>query len=445
MPQISNKKQMKKLGILVQYCDTRKDVPLLIKELSEFFEVVLFGSHSELKKVDLCLEKRTIQPRKRNLHNRTLNVLYACFGSLPYSRKNFENWLRYRRRKIKSPSLRFRQSIIDWLRIHCGNLLKFDSYVRWLEGSDNAKINDIDFFLSLTDLCNVALVSEILSAKKTYLTYVYSWDHVAKQHQYLKHGTHYLTWHHGMTQDLIREHNICANRISVVGSSQMALVEPSIKRAKDNPTSTPKDYVYYGASTGAPEFAEQEKLVIKFIAECLKKISPSTTLLVRPYPFAIEMNLYGDLLQLQNVRIDNISASDGSILFQQDSMEEKYGKIRDAKIFMHMGSTIGLEAAYFSTPTVMLAMEDFDYGIAPENPRHLPKLFDQPHIQNYLLSSSEPNIIRTEGQLLPRLLVMMKDPHKFLNYNKEFQNTLPLSSMREIAVAISNVTGDNPN
>ena len=44
---------MKKLGILVQYCDTRKDIPLFIKELSEFFEVVLFGSHSELKKVPL--------------------------------------------------------------------------------------------------------------------------------------------------------------------------------------------------------------------------------------------------------------------------------------------------------------------------------------------------------------------------------------------------------
>jgi hypothetical protein len=121
--------------------------------------------------------------------------------------------------------------------------------------------------------------------------------------------------------------------------------------------------VYYGCGVGAIEMARQEARLIGFLAETLQQVAPDVTLLVRPYPMLAETEFFRALRERPNVRFDEDyrqGRKDRSLT--REAIFERLNLQEHALAFVHCGTTMGLEGAYFEAPVLFLDLDDIDYG-----------------------------------------------------------------------------------
>ena len=418
-----------KLGIVVQYFDFRNDVRQLIEKLSQDYEVILYAREEDLQKIDVKYPVRVIRAYNRTPRNRLWNLLYALFGNLPASKTNYYRWKRRRLDTYARRLTKLRERALLLLSIRLPSLIDFDTYLRGLDFDDRTEIDDIDVFFSFTDVYDTYFLAHLRSEKKAIVTYVYSWDHAAKYHRFSRTADTYLTWNDHIEEDLTSLHGIDPRNITSIGSSQFAYIEEYKRQtASERAPVYDFEYVYFGAAAGYLRVAEQEVQVVKILAETLHDIDPSVKLVVRPYPLVGDQALYDALELLPNVLFDRYREEGATRIFTDESIFEKFNKIKHAKAFVHIGSTMGLEASYFDTPVIHLDLQDVDFGVDEEDNSYVGHLVHSYHGEKYMLLNEHPNVVTELGDLRGVLETALTEPGQLLAYNRKLASKTELRS-----------------
>jgi len=382
-----------KIGFIVSFFDFRNDVRRVIAEVAAQHQVVIFGKleHREdiLRHLPQGLEFRLIDERQQSHWNSFWAKLYVLFKQIPKSRQNFFLMEFFKASINTTPAVRAKNyRIINWVQ-RLPKIISYDFYLKQLRYKANTPLGGIDQFVAFTAIADDFLMARLLHEKRNVKVYVYSWDHPCK-HVCFSPRAQYLCWNEALRQDIVTLQGISFEQVKVLGASQFGYVVEFKQRQATLPRTYPFDYVYVGCAIGVSELVAQEVAVIKSIAEVLQQTQPSYKLVVRPYPVQDNWALYDSVRGLPNVVMDDgfrtldLSVKDGHIL-------EKFEKISHAKAFFHLGTTMGLEACFTSTPSFII---DYGYSSSREalslyhfihqfqNERHLIELAPQNAVQS---------------------------------------------------------------
>jgi len=425
-----------KLGVLLQYWDTRNDVRLLVEELARRFDVVLLAQERDRK----ALEKSPYTVRyvgdRSWFWSRFWGYLFSIFGHIPRSERNYYIDEYFKLEWLK-PAQKFRAGLMLQLSQILPKCFSFDAYARQLAGQSCAELGDLDALLMVTEICDPGTFGLAQRLGKPTAAYVYSWDHAPKHKRMSPKLDWYFTWNAPVGDDLVELQGVPPARIRPVGSTQLVYVKDYLQNAPARQRKIPYDYVYFGCATGSPRFVEQEVRVIVWLANTLREIAPEIKLLVRPYPFLGNWDLYAPLRSLTNVVFDDAFRHGAeSRALTREMMNEKFNRLEHARAFVHLGTTLGFECAYFDTPMLFLAPQDFDFGLPRTDRMHLLNFFGQYHLEKYLELKKYPNVVAQQAGLRPALEAVLKSPRTMLAYGEEIRAVTPLRSLEEIVAGM---------
>jgi len=412
-----------KIGVFAQYIDTRQDIVEVIRRLALKHEIVVYARQTDIDKFNTVLsEKITVSQIPDfsgyiKIFMLVWQYLYLLLGQIPDSRYNY-----YMTEKIKllNPGLKYNQRIISKILLTLSKITPdFISYDQYLDGllliKNSSKTPfDIHVFLCFTEIYHDWMLTQILSQNKPVWIYVYSWDHPCKMKTFSKRAK-YLVWNEGIKNDLIDIQNINPEKIFVLGATQFAYIDAfwAAKSKPQYPALIDSPYVYLGCATGYDRLANQEIKYCVQIAALLLEILPKWKLVVRPYPFLKNTQVYHPLSCYSNVILDTVR--------NHNSRHEKFEKIRDAKAFFHFGTTMGYEAAYFETPSFLIDLAD------SVKDSLLNGFVHQYQNDKYLNQPAGSNVIKSKEELAT-VLINISGKKADLYHNKNLRKTMKLQS-----------------
>ena len=426
-----------KLGVLVQYWDSRNDVRLLVAELAKHHDLVLYVQERDRKQFENSpYEVRYVGDRSY-FWSRFWGYAFLFFGHIPRSRRNYYvdeyfklEWL--------TPFQRLRMRLVLSLSRLSPKFFSFDNYIRRLASQAKAELTGVDALLAITEICDPGTLGKAQQLGLPTAAYVYSWDHAPKHKRMSRHLGWYFTWNSAIGEDLVDLQAVPADHIKTVGSTQLTFVDDYLRNPAARRRQIPYDYVYFGCATGSPPFVRQEVRIIAWLAETLREIAPDVKLLVRPYPFLGDWSLYEPLRVLTNVAFDDEYRQGAtSRALTSDMIAKKFNRLEHARAFVHLGTTLGFECAYFDTPMLFLTPEDFDFGLPRSHRMHLLNFFGQYHLDKYLHLAKHPAVVLRKKDLRPALANALESPRQLLAYNEEIRQMTPLKTMAEIVEAMS--------
>jgi hypothetical protein len=421
-----------KIGFVVHFFDFRNDVRKVVEYVSKEHQVVLFARKEDLDNIKAHIgnhiELRIVEENMATPRNLALNNLFRFFGKLP---KSVQNYYLMEVFKISLTPLPVQRKAKLWLDIamKLPKVVSYDYYLNNLEYKKGTFIDDIDQFICFTDISDSYLLARLIREHKNVKVYVYSWDHPCKQMKYSR-QVKYLVWNEGIKEDMIELQHVKPEQITVTGASQFAYIEQFLSTSRNKLVSPfPFPYIYFGCAIGAPEIVEEEVKVIGLISNMMQEKVPDLRLVVRPYPVMKNWEVYAPLKELPNVLLDDqFRSKDMSV--GEDFIMEKFTKIHFAEALLHLGTTLGFEACYTDTPSIILDFEWFG------NNKKLLSIYNFVHqYQNekYLLLQNYPNVVRSETELNHLLENIKEDNKKYLVYNKVIRNTTLLKSFKHFA------------
>tara|TARA_B100001971_G_C18168255_1_gene525551 strand:- start:745 stop:1245 length:501 start_codon:yes stop_codon:yes gene_type:complete len=145
--------------------------------------------------------------------------------------------------------------------------------------------------------------------------------------------------------------------------------------------------------------------------------------------------LYNDLYDLRNVIIDREfrDSTDGLIMTEKE-IDLKYTKITSAKGLIHVGTTIGFEAAYFDTPVLQIGRSaDFECRIEQKDPLHLDRFIEAYQVKKYLLLESYPNVVTNLVEIETAMRGCLERPEDYLAYNHAVRSQVPIQSLESVS------------
>jgi hypothetical protein len=421
-----------KLGIVIQHYDARNDVRELVDLLARDHEVVLFGEAAKLRAIQAPCEKRAfvqfVGPGAR-----VWLQLFNFFGTLPQSRNNFLITELFKLSTVPPVRRAIAAARLRW-RMRLPSLISFDVLLDRLAGSDTTPVEDIDRFLIITELSSPAFLARALSAGKPVDAYVYSWDHACKHVTFSQRIGHWLVWHEDIANDLVTLQGVPRDRIGIVGATQLSYIHEYLARPELRRRRVEERYVYYGCGVGHVEMARQEARLIGFLADTLRAIDPDLPLVVRPYPMLAETEFFKGLRERPNVRFDEdyrVERKDRSLT--RDAIFERLNLQEHAAAFVHCGTTMGLEGAYFDTPVLFLDLRDFDYGLPAGHHMHLGRFIHQYHNERYMILEEFPNVVTRSDALRDLLAAVFAYPRQHIAYNRAIAGKMSLEGLEAIA------------
>ena len=429
-----------RLGIVIQHYDARNDVRELVALLAREHDVVLFGAAHKLAPVDCRWEKRAFRQRPRVPH-RLWQQLFNLFGELPASRDNYLVTELFKLAALP-PARRRLATLRLRLRLLLPTLVSFDALLDHLRGLDTTPVADIDRFLIITELSSPAFLARVLAAGIPADAYVYSWDHACKHASFSRRIRRWLVWHAGIAEDLTRLQGIPAERIEVVGATQLAYIHEYLGHPALRQRRLDRRYVYYGCGVGHAGMARQEAAVIGLVADALAAVAPDVLLLVRPYPMLADIDCFRALRTRPNVRFDEDyrhGRKDRSLtredIFRRLCLQEH------AAAFLHCGTTMGLEGAYLGAPVLFLDLQDAPNLLPRAHPLSLHRFVHQYQNERYMQLPGYPNVITRTADLGPRLAALLANPAPFRAYGAALAAPMRLSSLGEVAERLAPATG----
>jgi hypothetical protein len=417
-----------KIGIALSFLDFRNDIRRVIIELVREHELVLFlpeGQAESMRSlVPAGAEVRIIDERVKSVGSRMWQRMFTYFGQIPKSVGNY--YLMERFLILQRPAgLRRRCELLAFdLSLRLPKWLSYDVYLDQLSFTGDTQIDDIDRFLLLTRIADDAFLARLLHEGRDVQVYVYSWDHPCKHRQFSM-RVDYLVWNDGIGEDLAELQGVPPERIRSVGASQFGYISEFLARGSC-PRPYPFEYVYLGCFSGIPELTVQEVRIIERISQVMATVRPDLRLVMRPYPVLSDWSLYDPLQRCQNVVWDGeFRGKDLSI--DEEKIGEKFRRIEHAVAFLHMGTTMGIEACFTSTPSFIV---DFGYAkrwgkLSIEHGIH------QYQNQKYLIDDVPHNVLRSEDDLR-RMLTTPQDPVYFA-VNERVQRIFGLTTFAEFA------------
>jgi len=419
------------LGLSVEHFDFRVDLHRFIEALSEQAEVVVFTDRPFQQTMKGLKEVRLYRPG-RSWVAAVVMRLFLIFRRLPKSQNNFfvtEMFgltLLPRGRKMRGLFyLRLR-------RLFPGGI-SVDTVLPWLAGGDRTSLEGVDAFLHITRIGSLPFLRRTQSSGKPNAAYIYSWDHPCKHTTIPRRGLNaYFTWNRGLSEDMVNLQGVEPKLLYEVGATQLAPLKQYIETPSARRRLVPDGYVYYGCGTGTPDLVRQEVIVIRKLAVALREVAPGMILLVRPYPHILDWSCYDPLKGEDNVHFDWFRAEGQGRELSPGQVFEKYNKVEHARVFVHMGTTLGWEACYFDKPVLFLAMDDLVTGPAGAwfDLRHF---VHQYHNDRYMILAGFPSVVRRKDDLVKVLRGALDNPAEFLAYNRTVAAATPLRSLGEIA------------
>lgn len=406
---------MKKIGIVAQYLTSRNDIREVIERLARQNEVFLFLRKNDNNIFIPGATNRVITDRRKTITNEILTRLFYLFGKLPRSRNNYYITESFKIANTRTSAIfKAEKKLLLFLSRFLPKIISYDRYLNWLDCSDTTPVNDIDVFLCFTEIYDDFLFSHLLRKQKKVFVYVYSWDHPCKMTKFSHRVYKYLVWNEGLKQDMIELQAMQAQQVEVLGASQLAYIAEfkEVEHEYDKPFAF--DYFYFGCATGTAPLVRQEVEIIKQLAEEMGRIAPDLKLVVRPYPFLGAWELYSPLERYKNIYFDNdYRENKHSFALDRKRIYEKFVKIKYAKGFIHLGTTMGFEAAYFNTPVLQINFDVPDKGTLS-----IHGFIHQYQNDKYLISGDFPNILSNKEQAITVLKGIKENKDQFVLYNK---------------------------
>jgi hypothetical protein len=386
--------------------------------------------------VNRGFEVRQTNAVERSLWNSFWSLMFLAFGRLPRSVNNYFLTALYGMAHLSVNRQRWLRWILR-LRIGSPNFLSFDFFVRRLHTNDDCQIDDIQSFFFFTETPCPFFFSRLVSSRKSMIAYLHSWDHACKQDTFSKAIDRYLVWSQQFGTDLESLQGIKTENIQIVGASQFSFVHDYLSDPHNENPEPPYnvDYFLFAFATFDPIQVRQEIDLVRKIATVLERIDPSLFLVLRLYPMRANQELYNDLYGLRNVIIDREfrDSTDGLIMTEKE-IDLKYTKINSAKGLIHVGTTIGFEAAYFDTPVLQIGRAaDFECGVERKDPLHLDRFIQAYQVKKYLLLESHPNVVTNLVELETAMRGCLERPEDYLAYNHAVRSQVPLQSLESVS------------
>ena len=430
-----------KLGLVVHFFDFRNDVRQWIEELSKHHQLVLFVRPQDRANMEEMTpagtEFRVIDEKRASLWNRFWEFAFRFFGKLPESRQNYYLMEQFKFSITNNPKMIRKASQLLDFAMSLPKILSYDQFIDQLGYKSKTQIQDIDQFVCFTELSDNYFVSRLIQAKKAPLVYIYSWDHPCK-HLRFSTRLRYLVWHDGIKQDVVSLQHISAENIQILGATQMGYIDRFLKQKNDLVSPYPFDYVYFGCAIGVPQLVASELEIVRKVAAVMASQVPDWTLVVRPYPVLRDWSHYEALKLISNVVVDDgfRSAQAQNISVGEEAILEKFNKIEHSRAFLHLGTTLGVEACYTTAPSVLLDMKEYSF---PDRVLTLHHFIHQFQNDKYLNLKGYDNVVRSESELATLFQTLKSSPDSLLAYNEKVASDLPPKSFAEVAEQFSKV------
>lgn len=424
-----------KIGFVVHFFDFRNDVRKVVEQVSKQHQVILFARKEDVANIQTHstknIEVRIVDEFLPTFRNIALQNLFRFFGKLPRSLQNYY-LMEVFKISLNPPALQKKAKFLLDLAMKAPKTMSYDSYLNNLQYKEATHIDDIDQFICFTDISDSYFLARLIREKRNVKIYVYSWDHPCKQMKYSR-QVKYMVWNGGIKQDLIELQNISPTQISISGASQFAYVQQFLAThlpQADNPF--PFRYIYFGCAIGAPEIVKEEIKVIELISNVMQQVVPDIRLVVRPYPVMKNWQIYESLKAMPNIVMDD-QFRDKDMSVGEDFIMDKFSKIHFAEAFIHLGTTLGFEACFLDTPSVIIDFEWFQENKALLS---IYNFVHQYQNEKYLLLTGYPNVVRSQAELTSLIKNLAINKKPFLKYNYTVRKTTELKSFEQFANAL---------
>lgn len=422
-----------KIAFVVSFFDFRNDVRRVIAEVVSKQEVIVFGKASEADQIRQHLpagaDFRIINERKPTWWNSFWERLYLLFRIIPRSRENFFLMELFKASATTNPAQRKKNyQILNWVR-RLPKFISYDAYLNGLQLSRQTQIDDIDQFFFFTAIADDYLLARLMRAKHPKVqVYVYSWDHPCK-HTCFSRRARYLVWSEAIARDVSSLQNIPAQQVEVKGASQFGYIEEYHRGyARKMPRSYDFKYVYFGCAIGPTDLVPDEVRIIGLVSKVLAATRPDLRLVVRPYPVQANWALYDPIRSLSNIVIDD-GYRNLDLSVKEMNIMEKFEKIENAEAFFHMGTTMGLEACFTSTPSFIV-----DMGYSTQQGLSLYNFIHQYQNDRHLIDLAPQNAITSEQRLIEIVEDLTRPEFTLLNHR--VQSEYSVKSFAEFAAGL---------
>lgn len=421
-----------KIGFVVHFFDFRNDVRRVINLVSAHHEVVLFVRRVDLSIIQQHLEKdvevRIVEEEKKTTRNRAATQMMRFFGKLPKSRQNYYLMEMFKIQGHPDSRVRAKATRALDMAMRLPKFISYDTYLSWLTYQAATPIEDIDLFICFTEISDHYFFARLLAERKNLKVYVYSWDHPCKQVRFSQ-KVRYMVWNEGIKQDMVELQGVPADQLTITGASQFAYVHLFNQLPKDTlQSSFDFEYLYFACAIGIPDLAVQEIEIIRRLGELLLEMNSPYKLVVRPYPNMNNWQLYESLTALPNIVLDSHFRS-ADLSIKEGHIMEKFIKIHFAKLFIHLGTTLGFEACFTDTPSVLLDFAHFDNGKGLS----IYNFVHQYQNEKYLLLDGYANVVRSESAFQELARHLHERREDLLRYNYAVRATTPVKSFEAFA------------
>ena len=377
----------------------------------------------ELFKKTENLEIREFYENKYIL-NKILERIFNWFGIIPKSKKNFFLMKYFLIINEKIFLKKLKNIILFNIIRFLPKFFSYDSFLNLIRSDFNEIVADIDKFFFITKIESNQFLSFLIKNNFKVISYVYSWDHPAKQNLFSK-RINYLAWNDWIANDLTCLQNIKKEKIKILGSTQFCFIHEYLKNYSDAKPLIDYKYLYFGCAVGIPEIAKQEIEIIINLSKILKEKDCALKIVVRPYPVLRNWNLYNKLNFYENIIVEKDFRSK-DLLIKEDRIFEKYNKIKFSSGFLHLGTTLGIEACFFDTPSILI---NFGYNFNNKL-LNIKNAIQQYQNEKYIIKNNL-NYFDNEKKFVNFLMNYKKK--EYLDFNIKTRNFFNLKSFDRIA------------
>jgi hypothetical protein len=418
------------IGFVVSFFDFRNDVRHVVNILAQKHNLVIYGNAAQqdviMKHLPGNVQFRPIIEEKRTLKNRLLEYAFMLIRKIPVSKHNYYLMEWFKAANIKSEELQKKAGSIIKRQQGLPKVMSYDFLLNNLDYKAQTKIDDIEKFIFFSEVADSYFLARLLAERKEIKLYVYSWDHAFKHTRFSK-KLQYICWSEGAKDDLVDMQHIPAGNIKVVGASQFGYIYEFAKLMEEGRLKRTFhfEYIYFGCAIGINQLVEQELEILKKLAEATKICRPDLKFVVRPYPVLNNWQLYDDLKKIENVILDD-GFRGTDLAVKEEFIFEKFEKIQNAVAFIHLGTTMGLEACYTDTPSLIV-----DFGYSNKDILSLYSFIHQSQNEKYLINVPGKNVIKSIGDY--QIFLETNKTDVYIDFNIATRAKFPLVSFEQFS------------
>jgi hypothetical protein len=429
---------MATIGILINHYDARNDIRDLVAEIARSHRVVLLSKEKTLAHpLPAGVELRPLVSVHLN-KRKFWTQLFTWFGKLPRSKENYyinELFKLGRLSPLRQTIGKLKLKLQMWM----PRFMSINQLLPILAPCDSTQISDIDNFLLITEFADIPMLARICDSGKPAWAYLYSWDHPCKHTVLTDRLTGYLVWNKKLAQDMEELQGVSLDKCKIIGATQLCPIVDYLT----SPTTQPgqgriegRPYFYFGCGTGYAPLSRREIKLVADLADLLSKEFPDHLLLVRPYPMFNDDSVLAEIKAKPNVRIDDEfrSFQVGRSLRPVD-IHKRLDLQRGSACFIHIGTTMGYEAAFLGCPVVFINLiSDLNTGGTADT-ESLSTFARQYHVQRYLVGKY-PSSANNLSEAVAALKTAVSFPDKMISYNNYVSSDTPLMSMPQLTQKI---------